>query len=91
MLDVCLDKDPLAAMLRTQDVHARRRAIVWQPAGRDGLTAAAGAQTRTQEAMRQLFQPLGWSNRAGNLEPGNVCPDQVAPIIRKAAVADCDW
>ena len=24
--------------------------------------------TRTQEAMRQLFQNHGWSDRAGNLE-----------------------
>ena len=42
-------------------------------------------QTRAQEAMRQLFQPLGWSDRAGNLEPGDVYPDQLAPIIRNAA------
>lgn len=41
-------------------------------------------QTRTQEAMRQLFQHLGWQDRAGNLQPGEVYPDQMAPIIRHA-------
>ena len=40
--------------------------------------------TRTQEAMRQLFQNLGWKDRAGNLEPGSVYPDQQAPLIRNA-------
>ena len=43
------------------------------------------SQTRTQEAMRQLFQHLGWSDRAGNLEPGDVYPDQLSPIVRHAA------
>ena len=42
------------------------------------------SQTRTQEAMRLLFQHLGWSDRAGNLEPGDVYPDQLAPVIRNA-------
>lgn len=43
------------------------------------------SQTRAQEAMRQLFQHRGWIDRTGNLEPGDIYPDQLAPIIRNAA------
>lgn len=39
--------------------------------------------TTTQEAMRRLFTDL--SDRAGNLQPGRVWPDQQAPIIRHGA------
>jgi putative SOS response-associated peptidase YedK len=39
-------------------------------------------QTRAQEAMRQLFAGMTFSDRAGNLEPGKVYPDQMAPIVR---------
>lgn len=39
-------------------------------------------QTRSQEAMRQLFAGLHWSDRAGNLEPGDIYPDRLAPIVR---------
>lgn len=38
------------------------------------------SNTTTQEAMRRLFN--GLTDRAGNLEPGRVFPDQLAPIIR---------
>lgn len=37
-------------------------------------------QTRAVDAMRQLF--AGLENRTGNLEPGAVYPDRLAPIIR---------
>ncbi|MGB5870375.1 MAG: SOS response-associated peptidase family protein [Albidovulum sp.] len=40
------------------------------------------SQTRAQEAMRQLFAGMKFSDRTGNLEPGKVYPDQLAPIIR---------
>lgn len=36
--------------------------------------------TTTQDAMRQLFN--GLTDRAGNLEPGRVYPDQMGAIIR---------
>ncbi|WP_313137760.1 SOS response-associated peptidase [Paracoccus jeotgali] len=39
-------------------------------------------QTTTQEAMRQLFRGLSVTDRLGNLAPGKVYPDQLAPIIR---------
>lgn len=42
-------------------------------------------QTTAQEAMRRLFAGLQWSDNAGNLEPGQVYPDQNAPIIRHGA------
>lgn len=38
------------------------------------------ASTTAQEAMRQLFD--GMIDRAGNLEPGSVYPDQLGAIIR---------
>jgi putative SOS response-associated peptidase YedK len=38
------------------------------------------SSTLPQEAMRRLFPDL--ADRAGNLEPGQVYPDQFAPIIR---------
>lgn len=41
-------------------------------------------QTRAVDAMRQLFAPLPLANRAGNLEPGEIYPDRLAPIIRHA-------
>ncbi len=41
------------------------------------------SQTTTQEAMRRIIQ--GLSDRAGNLRPGLVYPDQMAPIIRHGA------
>ena len=41
-------------------------------------------QTRGVDAMRQLFAPLQLANRAGNLEPGEIYPDRLAPIIRHA-------
>lgn len=39
-------------------------------------------QTTAQEAMRQLFKPCAFTDRAGNLEPGSIYPDRLAPIIR---------
>lgn len=39
-------------------------------------------QTRAVDAMRQLFDPRRWENRAGNLEPGDIYPDRMAPILR---------
>jgi len=36
--------------------------------------------TRSVDAMRHLFE--GLENRSGNLQPGDVYPDQTAPIIR---------
>lgn len=41
-------------------------------------------QTRAVDAMRQLFAPIPMSNAAGNLEPGEVYPDRLAPIVRHA-------
>lgn len=38
--------------------------------------------TRAQEAMRRLFPGRPWLDRAGNLQPGEVYPDRLAPIIR---------
>lgn len=39
--------------------------------------------TTTQEAMIRLVD--GLTDRAGNLEPGQIYPDQLAPIIRNGA------
>jgi putative SOS response-associated peptidase YedK len=41
------------------------------------------SQTRAQDAMRQLFEPLPFHDRAGNLpaQP-EIYPDQLAPVIR---------
>lgn len=36
--------------------------------------------TTTQEAMRRLFADI--DDRAGNLAPSNIYPDQLAPIVR---------
>lgn len=41
-------------------------------------------QTRTQDAMRQLFPSISVTDRAGNLEPGDQYPDRLAPIVRHA-------
>lgn len=35
--------------------------------------------------MRRLFRARDLANRAGNLEPGEVYPDRLAPIIRQDA------
>ena len=37
-------------------------------------------QTTSAEAMRKLFRDI--ENRAGNIEPGAIYPDRMAPIIR---------
>jgi putative SOS response-associated peptidase YedK len=37
--------------------------------------------TTSQEAMRQLFPDRSWIDRAGNVEPGDVHPDRLAPIL----------
>lgn len=42
-------------------------------------------QTRAQEAVRQLFAGKAFADRAGNLAPGDVYPDYLAPIVRHAA------
>lgn len=39
-------------------------------------------QTRAADAMRQIFAPCPLLNAAGNLEPGEIYPDRMAPIIR---------
>lgn len=39
-------------------------------------------QTRAVDAMRQLFTQKPFANLTGNLEPGSIYPDQLAPIIR---------
>jgi putative SOS response-associated peptidase YedK len=41
------------------------------------------SSTLPQEAIRRLFD--GLADRVGNLEPGRVYPDQMAPIIRNAS------
>ena len=38
------------------------------------------SNTTTQEAMRRIVD--GLTDRAGNLAPGRLYPDQLAPIIR---------
>lgn len=39
-------------------------------------------QTTAQEAMRRLFKGTVITDRLGNLEPGSVYPNQLAPILR---------
>lgn len=39
-------------------------------------------QTTTQQAMRQLFSGFAFTDKTGNLEPGSIYPDRLAPIIR---------
>lgn len=43
------------------------------------------SQTRAVDAVRQLFGGQPFTNLAGNLEPGSIYPDQLAPIIRHRA------
>ncbi|WP_225972769.1 hypothetical protein [Paracoccus jeotgali] len=40
-------------------------------------------QNTTPEGMRRLFKGLEMTDRAGNVAPGTVYPDQLAPIIRR--------
>lgn len=40
-------------------------------------------QTTAKEAMRRLMQVV--SDLTGNIEPGDIYPDQMAPIIRNGA------
>lgn len=42
-------------------------------------------QTRSQDAMRQIFKGLAFTDRIGNLEPGPVYPNRLAPIVRHDA------
>lgn len=42
-------------------------------------------QTRAQDAIRQLFQGFDFSDKTGNLEPGSIYPDRLAPIVRHGA------
>lgn len=39
-------------------------------------------QTTAAEAMRDLFNPRQWRNRAGNLPPDEIYPDRLAPVVR---------
>ncbi|MFN3275431.1 MAG: SOS response-associated peptidase [Paracoccus sp. (in: a-proteobacteria)] len=41
------------------------------------------SNTTTQEAMRRIVE--GLSDRAGNLTPGSIYPDQLAPIVRNGS------
>ena len=41
--------------------------------------------TRAVDAMRQLFPDRAWTNLAGNLPPGDIYPDRMAPILRAEA------
>ena len=46
------------------------------------------SQTKAQDAMRQLFEPLPFHDRAGNLPPQpEIYPDQLAPIVRRGPEA----
>lgn len=58
----------------------------WLPLGRpteeDFPICNLYTQTRSQDAMRQLFSRLVIHDRAGNLEAGEIYPDRLAPIIR---------
>lgn len=47
----------------------------------DEIVCNLYSNTTTQEAMRRLFP--GLNDRAGNLSPGEVYPDQLAAIIRQ--------
>lgn len=38
--------------------------------------------TTSQEAMRRLFPDRDWLDLAGNIEPGDIYPDRLAPIVR---------
>ncbi|WP_299359081.1 SOS response-associated peptidase family protein [uncultured Paracoccus sp.] len=40
------------------------------------------SQTLPQAAMRQLFAAWAFTDRTGNLEPGEIYPDRLAPVIR---------
>lgn len=42
-------------------------------------------QSRTQDAIRHLFQGFAFTDRTGNLEPGSIYPDRLAPIVRHGA------
>jgi putative SOS response-associated peptidase YedK len=56
------------------------------PFGRQELAPMCNlySQTKAQDAMRQLFEPLPFHDRAGNLPPQpEIYPDQMAPIVRK--------
>lgn len=37
-------------------------------------------QTTTQQAMRQLFSGFAFTDKTGNLEPGSIYPDRLAPL-----------
>nr|WP_170310753.1 SOS response-associated peptidase [Paracoccus endophyticus] len=40
------------------------------------------SQTRAQDAIRQLFGGSAFTDTTGNLQPGSVWPDQLAPVVR---------
>lgn len=64
---------------------ARGYASPYLPFGRsedDDTVCNLYTQTTSQEAMRRLFKGQIFNDRAGNLAPGRVYPDQLAPIIR---------
>ncbi|PZO66540.1 MAG: DUF159 family protein [Paracoccus denitrificans] len=42
------------------------------------------SQTRSVDEIRRLFSQLPFLNAAGNLEAGDIYPDQLAPIVRNA-------
>lgn len=44
--------------------------------------------TRAVDAIRGLFSDLPLTNLAGNLEPGQFYPDQLAPLVRHAEVGE---
>lgn len=56
--------------------------IVAPGAGDDESVCNLYRQTTAQDAMRQLFKGAVFADRAGNLEPGQIYPDRLAPIIR---------
>lgn len=58
--------------------------------GEDGIVCNLYNQTRAQDAMRQLFKGRPYHDRAGNLAPGQVYPDQTAPIVRHAGGGDLE-